>query len=384
MNVRELREKRAALWSQAQEYAARNQAGEKLTDTDARDWQRCLDECDNLARQLRSMGVDLSSSTNGTTIDVRGGSHDGPEARSFTSWLRSGDDNHLRAAGTSVGSSGGYLVPTGFRNIVTETMKAFGGLRRFAEVISTDNGADLPWPTNDDTSNVGAILGENTQASEQDFTFGEKELGGYMYTSKIVRVALQLIQDSGFNVDTWLPRRLGIRIGRAQAPHYLTGTGASQPQGLLTAGTVGKTAASATTVTYDELVDLQTSVDAANLEEPDGVGWLMNQTSWGVIRKLKDSQNRPLVEPNLQDGRPNMLLGYPVQIDNGMPSMATTNKSIAFGNFRAGYVIRDVGAPEVIRMVERYADYLQVGFIGYQRSDGMVQDVSAFKLLQQA
>lgn len=384
LTLTQLREKRAARWADAQDYCQRYEAGEKLSRSDDEDWAAALKEFESLTRQLRSHPDYVDDQSAGAMPDVRGGGAAG-RSTEFAAWLRTGDVTYLRAAGASTGAAGGYTVPQGFRAKITETLKAYGGVRRLAEVITTDDGATLPWPTNDDTSNVGAILTENTQATEQDVTFGQKQLTAYTYTSKIVRCSLQLAQDSATDIESWLARKLGQRIGRAQAAHFISGTGAGQPQGLITAATVGKTAASPTAFTYDELIDLMASVDAAYLVDGEpGVGWIMNQTTWAAVRKLKDSQNRPLVEPNLQTGKPTNLLGYEVVIDNGMAALTTGQKPIAFGNFRAGYVIRDVGAPEVRRLDERYMDFLQLGFIGWQRTDAAVQDASAFKVLQMA
>lgn len=386
MNIYELRNKRAAAWAKAQDYAARADTGATLTTAETNDWQRCLDDVETIGNQLRVQGVQLGD--NGPGVDTRGAGDTDPQSRAFGRWLRTGDATELRSQGIGTGPSGGYLVPQSFRTKITKTMKNFGGLRRFAEVVTSENGQPLPWPTMDDTSNVGTILPEGTAASAVDMSFGQKELGGYMYNSGIVKVSIQLTQDSGVELETKLPGWLGERIGRGQAPHFLTGTGASQPQGLLSAGTVGVTAASATAVTYDELVDLTTSVDDAYLEDEetmDGVGWLMTQLTWGKIRKLKDSQNRPLVTTDLQGERPRkMLLGWPVQIDAAMQEMTTAKKSIAFGNFKRGYVVRDIGAPEVVRFGERYMDELEIGYLAYQRTDALVQDPSAFKLLVQA
>lgn len=239
----------------------------------------------------------------------------------------------------------------------------------------------MPWPTNDDTANVGAILAENTQATEQDVLLAQKTLKAYMYTSKMVRVSFQLLQDSAFDLDTWLARALGTRIGRAQATHFATGTDVSQPEGLQTNAVVGKTGLTGqtTSIIYDDLVDLMHSVDPAyRTNAEDGVAWLMNDTTYAKVRKLKDTQGRPLLEP-LPGLPPNVLFGYPIVIDPSIPAMTANAKSVLFGNFKAGYVIRDVGPPTLLRLDERFADFAQTGFIGFVRSDGRVQDASAYR-----
>ncbi|MEV4974443.1 phage major capsid protein [Streptomyces scopuliridis] len=289
----------------------------------------------------------------------------------------------LRAQGTGVDTAGGFLVPDEFRNVMTETMKAFGGLLGLAEVITTSTGADLPWPTNDDTGNEGEILGENTAAGEQDLLLGARKLKAYTFSSKQVKVALQLLQDSAFNLETWVPRKLGERIGRRAARSFITGTGVDQPEGITTNAVVGKTGASGqtTSIVYDDLVDLEHSVDSAY--RPNA-RYLMHDLTLKVIRKLKDTQGRPLWVPIPAPGFPSTINGFEYSLDNSMPVPAANAKSIVFGDLRAGYLIRQVQDVQTMRLVERYAEYLQVAFLGFSRLDGMIQDPSAIRTYQHA
>lgn len=287
----------------------------------------------------------------------------------------------VRAQGTSPDTAGGYLVPDEFRNVMTETMKAYGGILSLATVVTTSGGNDLNWPTNDDTSNEGALLAENTQVTEQDVTVGGRTLKAYTYTSKLVRVSFQLLQDSVFDLEGWLPKKLGERIGRAAAGHFATGTGVDQPEGITTNITVGKqgTTGQTTSIIYDDLVDLEHSVDMAYR---GNARYLMNDSMLKVIRKLKDTQNRPLWVPVPAPGFPSTINGFPYSIDNKMPTPAASAKTIVFGDIKAGYIIRQVQAVQMLRLSERYADFLQVGFLGFARFDGMIDDTSAIKAYQ--
>ncbi|MEV4863264.1 phage major capsid protein [Streptomyces ossamyceticus] len=289
----------------------------------------------------------------------------------------------LRAMGAGVDTAGGFTVPDEFRNIMTETMKAFGGLLNLADVIPTSTGADLPWPTNDDTGNEGEILGENAAAGEQDLSLGGRKLKAFTFSSKQVRLSLQLLQDSAFNLETWVPKKLGERIGRRAARAFTTGTGVDQPEGLVTSAVVGKTGASGqtTSVIYDDLVDLEHSVDSAY--RPNA-RYLMHDSTLKVIRKLKDSQQRPLWVPIPAPGFPATINGFEYALDNSMPTPAASAKTIAFGDFKAGYVIRQVQSVQTLRLVERYAEYLQVAFLGFARMDGMIQDSAAVRTYQHA
>jgi HK97 family phage major capsid protein len=313
-------------------------------------------------------------------------------AQAFARYMRSGMDrltaeqrqllmesfSEVRAQATSPDTAGGYLVPETFRGAMTETMKTFGGILGIANLITTTTGADLLWPTNDDTGNEGALLAEGTQVSEQDVTVGRRTLKAHTYTSKMVKVSLQLLQDSAFDLDGWLPRKLGERIGRAVAGHLATGTGIDQPEGITTNITVGKTGATGqtTSVIYDDLIDLEHSVDPAYR----GNGrYLLNDSTLKVLRKLKDADGRPLWVPVPAPGFTATLNGYGYTIDNKMPTPAASAKTIVFGDIRAGYVVRQVLGVQVMRLTERYADYLQVAFLGFSRVDAMADNTSAIK-----
>lgn len=411
--IRELREQRAGVWAQAQEFRERANRGDTMSAEDEAAWTRALDEVDSLGAQIetrerdatleqRFADIDQQTRVDARTPGDAAGTVD--EYRdAFASFVRGGRDgctveqrqllqaNFVRAQGTTTGSSGGYTVPQGFWAKVTETMLHYGGvLQAGAEVLNTDTGVKVPWPTNDDTANEGAILGENTQISEQDLTFGQAELDAHTYTSKLIRVALALLQDSGIDIEAFVGKKVGQRLGRIYNRHATVGTGASQPQGVITGATVGKTTAGATAIIYNEIVDLVHSVDAAYRQaNPNEVAFMLHDLVLAYVRKIRDDSGgsglgRPIWEPSVQVGVPDSLLGYRVVINNHMAStVATTNKTMAFGNFNAGYVWRNVGGGQLMRLEERYADYLQVGFFGFGRADGLVQDTSAVKVLQQ-
>ncbi len=300
--------------------------------------------------------------------------------------LQAGFDTSIRnAAGVGTGAAGGYTVPPEFRDKFVETQKWYGPMLQEAEVISTDTGANLQWPTNDDTANVGAILAENVQVTEQDFTIGTASIDAYMYTSKLVRASLQFLQDNAINADSWLAERLGVRVGRILNQHFTTGTGTAQPDGIVTSASVGVTGtgslASTGGVGYDNLVDLIESLDPAYGGNA-GLKFMGHQSVRKALRKLKDSQNRPLWEPSLQVGTPDSILGYPFVLNNDMATVAQNSKSLLFGNIRQAYVIRVVKGLTVLRLTERYADYLQLGFLGFERADGTMQDANAVRVFQ--
>jgi HK97 family phage major capsid protein len=285
----------------------------------------------------------------------------------------------LRQQGVSTDAAGGFLVPEGFRSRLMETLKFYGGTRGVVGNIVTATGNDLPWPTNDDTGNVGAYLAENTQMQEQDVTFGQRKLAAHTLSSKIVKVSLQLLQDSAFDLDTWLPRKLGERIGRRENTAFTVGTGSDEPEGVVANATVGKTGASGqvTSVTYDDIIDLEHSVDVAYRNQRSR--FMFHDLTLAALRKVKDGNGQYLWQPSIQNGVPDSFNGRPYTINNDMPVQAASAKSILFGDFELGYIIRDVRAVQMLRLTERYADYLQVGFLGFTRHDGKPDDSGAIR-----
>jgi HK97 family phage major capsid protein len=289
-------------------------------------------------------------------------------------WRRRNDE-YRAAMGTTSGAVGSYTVPDAAMQALEIALLAFGGIRQVATVIRTDTGASLPFPTSDDTSNKGAILTENTQVSEVDVTFGQLTLDAYMYSSKSVLVSLQLLQDSSVDVPSMIGRMLGERIGRIQSDHFTTGTGSSQPNGIVTAATSGVTGV-ADPPTYDNFVDLVHSVDPAYRT---GARFMLNDATLKSVKKIKvlqysgDATGIPLWSPGLTGGTPDTILGYPYVINQSMASPGSTAKKVIFGEL-SKYLIRDVREVTLVRLNERYADYHQVGFLAFARSDGDLLD----------
>jgi HK97 family phage major capsid protein len=284
-------------------------------------------------------------------------------------------------------ADGGYLVPPGYRTIMTETMKAYGGLINYANVITTTTGNPLQWPTNDDTGNIGAILSENSTLSEVGVTVGTRSVGAYTYTSKLVRVSLQLLQDSAFNLDTWLPKKLGQRIGRAVAADLINGTGTGQPTGILPTSvnsgvsvTNANFLANTTGLGYDAIIGLEHSVDPA-YREMGNCRFLFNDSTLATLRKFKDAQGRPLWVPVPVPGMAAQINGQNYAIDQSMPSIAAAAKSILYGDFEAGFLVRQALDVQAVRLSERYADALQIGFFAFMRLDSVPDDSAAVRYL---
>lgn len=295
--------------------------------------------------------------------------------------------NTLLAGDTST-TYAGYLVPEGFSNELHKSLKAYGGMLQVARIFSTQTGNQLQWPTLDDTSNTGELTSEGAAVTVLDATFSRKTFNAYNITSKMVRVSLQLLQDEGVMFETELPQILATRQGRILNSFFTTGSGSSQPTGVMTAttGSAKGADAGATSITRANLIDLVGSIDPAYLSEPGFKGWMMNNATLTYLKKLSigSADDRPLLYMGQTMADPSLLEGYPYAINQDIASIATTAKSVAFGNWNY-YIIRQVaGGNALVRLNERYMDELEVGMFLWGRYDGKLIDVNAVKHLLHA
>lgn len=303
----------------------------------------------------------------------------------FAKWLKGGDKAlsaqdwaDVRATmSTTTTTEGGYTVPVDVAGQISEVLKAYGGVRSVANVIQSNMGNDINFPTSDGTSEVGELIGQNTTATAADPSFGVVTLSTYKFSSKIVAVPFELLQDSAADVEAFVARRLGDRLGRITNTYFTTGTGTSQPKGVVTAAASGKvgTTGQTTSVIVDDLIDLVHSVDPAY--RAGNCKFMMNDASLKVIRKLKDTAGRPVFLPGyegLGGAMGDSLLGYDVVINQDVATMAANAKSILFGDF-SRYTIRDVMGFTLFRFDDSaYAKLGQVGFLAWMRTGGTLTD----------
>jgi HK97 family phage major capsid protein len=275
-----------------------------------------------------------------------------------------------RALGKDTDTAGGFTVPEGFVPNLERALLQFGGMRNIATVLRTETGNNLPWATSNDTTNEGAVVGENATITTQDPTFGQIEFFAYKYTSLMVRVPMELLTDSAFDIASELGMMLGERIARRTNRDYTAGDGAGKATGVTVDATTGVTAGAATIFTVDNLYELKHSVDPAYRLTPT---WVLNDTTLLAIKKKKDGEGRYLWQASLAGGVPDTIDGDPIQINQHMPLATSGLKPIAYGDF-SKYVIRDVLGIRTRRLVERYADNDQEGFVSFMRTDGKIID----------
>lgn len=314
--------------------------------------------------------------------------------RAFEAYLRTGQHNsditELRAQGEGIGSAGGYMVPQGFRNKLTEVRKAFGGLAEVVESFTTSTGNSITWPAVDDTANEGEIVEEHgTFVGGADMTLTPLALTAYTYatcgaSAEPLRISWELLQDAEFDVQGLVSRALGKRIARTQSKHIVSGTGVKQPQGIKT-GLTGVQITANTGLTYNDLLHFVHSVDP---EYRQSARWAFNDTSLETIGKIKDSNGDPLWRTLTatmgDDPYSGRLLGFPYTIDQGFPDINLSSGAVnwgVFGDLKEGYVVRHVR--DVVLVVNPYsrASYRETEFSAYARMDAGQQNTAAYKAL---
>lgn len=332
-----------------------------------------------------------------TPADFRRTEEDAQE-RAFDQYLRTGImPAYEGRAQTLTTTAGGYLIPDGFRTKLTDVTKAFGGLAAEAETITTADGAPLEWPTIDDTGNSAEVVAVNgaPASAGADLVFGTVTLGAFKYVSSgasnlPLKVPVELLQDSAFDIRGLVARKLGERIARKQADAWVNGDGSGDPLGIayVADGDGHVELADGNAITYAKLL---ATVKALDVSYRASAKWLMNDSTWLEIAALEDGTGgRPLVQSasaagisGRVEGMP--LLGYPVVIDNAMFAKSgdnADNKVLAiFGDLRESYIIRRVKDVTVVVDPYSYAVNGQVGFIAMARADGTVQNTSSFKRL---
>lgn len=374
VKVSELREKRAALAAQALEIASSDpQKFETLMSQVEKlkgDIDR-LERAEALDAEMRASGRPPLESVGGA--ENRGNGNSEQHRKAFRSFLRNGEVGELRTYSPMSDSvEGAYIVPQGFQQELETALKAYGGVREVARVLQTSTGNPLSYPTANDTTNSGERLGENTTAGQANPTFGSLPFGAYTYSTKMVNVSNQLLQDSAFDVEAFLQAAFVDRIGRATNADFTVGTGSgdSMPKGISVAATAGPTTNTTLIVSYDDLVELEHSVGRAYRK---GAKFMFSDDVFKQIKKLKDAQGHPLWVPGLATGAPDTILGYQYVINDDMPSIASGHNLALFGAMDK-YLIRSVKGFEVKRLSERFGELNQTAFLGFYRADGNLVD----------
>jgi HK97 family phage major capsid protein len=268
-------------------------------------------------------------------------------------------------------SPGSETVPQSWVSQVELAMIAYGPLLAYVSTLTTESGQQINYPTGDDTANEGAVVAEatdiNVSVTQPDPSMSTIPLGAFEYVSRFIKVPFTLSRDSAVNIDLLIANLIGERMGRIFTNHGTVGSGSSQMQGIRTASATGATAASATAIAGDDLINLLHSVDPAY--RSNGT-FMAHDTIIATVRKLKDTTGQYLWQSNLRDGLPDTILGRPVIYNQYMAStLASTNISFLYGDL-SKYLFRRVGTGTLFRAQERFLEVLQSGYLFWNSADG--------------
>lgn len=411
----QLREAREAKAKKVHEINARTPAEQRMPAADAADLDNILGEIEaidgEIAREQRL--ANLAGANGPSEEDLRNRHTRTPGAHTNTSSAvrafmqgglgalsqddlqamrtrQAGGDEHAAwnamrtavqaAMSTTTPAEGGFTVGPEFASALEVAQRAYGAMLGEGTRVRTRSGAQMNAPAGDPTAEEGEILGQNAGTNGQDTTFTNITVDVYRYSSKKIALPWELIQDSMFDIEAYIQDLLAMRLGRVRGKHTTIGTGTGQPRGISVAAGTGKIGSTGqtTSVTYDDLVDLEHSVDPAYRGLPS-IGFMMHDTSLARLRKIKDTNSRPIFVPGYEQGNPggspDRLLNRRIIVNQDMPVMAANAKSILFGAF-AKYWHREVMDFTLFRFTDSaFTLNGQVGFCAFQRCGGNLVDV---------
>jgi HK97 family phage major capsid protein len=275
-------------------------------------------------------------------------------------------------------SEGGYLAPDEFERTLIEALEEENVFRQLAKVITTASG-DKKIPVVA-TKGTASWVDEEGAIPESDDGFGQVSIGAYKLAT-MIKVSEELLNDSVFNLESYIAKEFARRIGAKEEEAFFVGDGTGKPTGIFNAtggATLGVTTASTTAVTLDEVMDLFYSLKSPYRRN---AVFVMNDATVKAIRKLKDGNGQYLWQPSVQAGQPDTILNRPVKTSAYVPTLAATAKTIAFGDF-GYYWVADRQGRSFQRLNELFAATGQVGFKATQRVDGKLILPEAIKVLQ--
>jgi len=274
---------------------------------------------------------------------------------------------------------GGYLVPDEFERTLVEALQEEDIFRKYATLITTSSG-DRKIPLVSARGEASWVEEEGTIPSSDD-TFGQITIGAHKLAT-LIKVSEELLNDSAFNMESYISRAFAKRIGTKEEEAFITGDGTGKPIGLLAAAggaELGVTTAAASDIKLDEMLDLFYSLRAPYRNKAI---FMMHDLTVKAIRKLKDANGQYLWQPSIKEATPDTILGRPLLTSAYMPEMAANAKTVMFGDF-SYYWIADRQGRIFRRLNELYAETGQVGFLATQRVDGRLTLPEAVKVLQQ-
>lgn len=394
----ELREQRAGVWEKAKKFldSHRNE-NNMLSSEDTQTYERMENEIVNLGKEIerqerldkieRELNAPINSPITSKPGDMENskkmGRDSGEYASAFWKQIRARDGivtpeirNALRIG---VDTEGGYLVPDEFERRLVEALEEENIFRTIAHKMNTASG-DKKIPI---VASKGSAswIDEGGAYPESDDAFGQVSIGAHK-VGTMIKVSEELINDNVFDLEGYIAKEFGRRIGAKEEEAFFIGDGSGKPLGILatTGGAqIGVTSSLDSGIKFDEIIDLYYSLKSPYRKNAT---WIVNDTTIKALRKLKDGNGQYIWQPSVTAGTPDSILNRPVQTSSFMPELTAGNKSVVFGDF-SYYWIADRQGRVFKRLGELYAPSGQVGFLGSQRVDGKLILPEAVKVLQQ-
>lgn len=392
--ILQLREKRAQLWDSTKAFldSKRNENG-LLSAEDTTTYEKMESDVVNLGKEIDRLerqavlDLELSKPTssiirnnpNGNIGEEKTGRASNEYKSAFWKTMRNKNSFDVQNAlqiGTD--SEGGFLAPDEFEKTLIESLEEQNIFRQLANIVTTSSG-DKKIPVVA-TKGTASWVDEEGVIPESDDSFGQVSIGAYKLAT-MIKVSEELLNDSIFNLESYIAKEFARRIGAKEEEAFFIGDGIGKPTGVFNAtggAELGVTAAGVTAITLDEIMDLFYSLKSPYRKNAI---FTMNDSTVKAIRKLKDGNGQYIWQPSLTAGTPDTILNRPVRTSAYIPALGSAAKTIAFGDF-SYYWVADRQGRSFQRLNELYAATGQVGFKATQRVDGKLILPEAIKVLQ--
>jgi HK97 family phage major capsid protein len=347
-----------------------------------------------LKAELESLKAKIASGVIAAQRPALDGVKSAESASFVDQYVRRGIESSLetKAVGSSSDAVGGYAVPEEIDRVIDETLAAISPIRAIANVVKVGSAGYRKLIASGGTPS-GWVAYEAARPETGTPNFTEiVPAAGELYANPAA--SQQMLDDAMFDVEKWLAHEIATEFARAEGAAFVKGTGVSQPLGFLSSPTsaaldparpigtlqflgTGAAGAFPGTNPADKLIDLVQSLRSPYRQ---GAVFVMNSATAAAVRKFKTADGAFMFQPSLAAGQPASLLGYPLIEAEDMPDIAANSLSIAFGNFKAGYVIAERNATTILR--DPYTHKPYVHFYATKRIGGQVVNSESIKLLK--
>ena len=356
--ILELREKRAKAWDEAKNFLdSKCKEGKFISDEDNLTYEKMEQEVVNLGKEIdvlerrEAIDSELSKAVNKPITDSpftkkekTGRASDEYKDAFWKSMKNKSSFEIKNALEEGTDSEGGYLVPDEYEQKLVESLEEENIFRKLANVIQTSSG-DRKIPVVA-TKGTASWVDEEGIIPESDDSFSQVSIGAYKLAT-MIKVSEELLNDSVFNLENYIAKEFGRRIGNKEEEAFIIGDGTGKPTGILSSsggGQLGKTTASATSITFDEIMDLYYSLKSPYRKN---ASFIMNDSTVKAIRKLKDGNGNYLWQPSMTAGTPDTILNCPVYTSTYIPNIAAGNKTVVFGDYSYYWIA--TGKAEALR-----------------------------------